>query len=141
VDISDILVHPKTPIFQDSLSCCGTARSHTGRKFPSLNREILKPIPPTATRKPASIQDYRSRFESLWEESVLSSPLQDTLYFARSRTFSIVLNSHSGSTLAQGESGMLSIGCFGGATSELIHAYEQSAGEELHTLELGRHIR
>jgi hypothetical protein len=34
-----------------------------------LNREILKFIPPTTTRKPASIQDHRSRFESLWEES------------------------------------------------------------------------
>ena len=39
------------------------------RKIPSMNREILKPIPPTATRKPASLQDHRSRFESLWEES------------------------------------------------------------------------
>src|SRR6202022_918987 len=39
------------------------------RKFLSLNREILKFIPPTTTRKPASIQDHRSRFESLWEES------------------------------------------------------------------------
>jgi hypothetical protein len=34
-----------------------------------VNRKILKPIPPTATRKPASIQDHRSRFESLWDVS------------------------------------------------------------------------
>ena len=34
-----------------------------------MNREILKFIPPTTTRKPASIQDHRSHFESLWEES------------------------------------------------------------------------
>ena len=47
----------------------GQHQNQTQKNFPSLNREILKPIPPTTARKPASVQDHKTYFQSLWDDS------------------------------------------------------------------------
>jgi hypothetical protein len=70
VDIFAILLRHRTPISRDSLNqAVGQHQNHTQKISPPWTEKILKPIPLTAARKPASIQEHRSYSCALWDDS------------------------------------------------------------------------
>ena len=69
MDISDIWPLHNMRISQDLILLWDSIKATRSEKFPPWNREILKPIPPTTTRQPASIQDHKSYFHCLWDDS------------------------------------------------------------------------
>jgi hypothetical protein len=64
VDTTVISLLRRTAIFQDRVTNLWDTTCTSLTKSPSLNQLILAPTP---GRKSASIQDHRSRFESLWD--------------------------------------------------------------------------
>jgi hypothetical protein len=59
-----------------------------------MNPEILKPILPTTARKPASIQEHKSYFSSLWDDSdgkSLTCRILDRWHFWASHDRSITI--------------------------------------------------
>ena len=68
VDIFGILLPRSTPIFRDSLSPIGQHRKPHSENFLRETEKILKPIPLTAARKPASVQEHKSYSYAVWDD-------------------------------------------------------------------------